>query len=109
MAFSESKRPNKKPTLEQLEDECGATGNIELYKSLAALFGETNLAWFLVGEKPGQKCRGWFLGLILLRKDEEGLWECIIMFSWEAGEGFSMVEQPKWPCPVWGLFESRQG
>lgn len=81
----------------------------ELGNCLVNLFGENNLVWFLVGEKPEENRSGWFLGLILLHKDEGNYWERIGICSWKAGETFPTDGQPEPPCPQWKLFEGRLG
>jgi hypothetical protein len=90
----------------------------ELGNALLAIFGEANLVWFLVGEKPGAWVRDtesgpvyttWLLGLILLYRDEENWWERIGICSWDVSVGFWESEQPKSPCPKWDPFEGRLG
>ncbi|KAH0536393.1 hypothetical protein FGG08_006743 [Glutinoglossum americanum] len=87
----------------------------ELGKSLVALLGEANLIWFLLGEtlvrtrEYGPVYANWFLGLVLLRRPEEGWWERVGVCSWNAGEDFSLAEQPELPCPQWELFEGQLG
>ena len=81
----------------------------ELGDCLVNLFGENNLVWFLVGEKPEENRSGWFLGLILLHKDEGNYWERIGICSWKAGETFPTDRQPEPPCPQWKPFDGILG